>query len=381
MKKSKLYISLLAAAVIGLTSCKNDLDVIAPGEESVSVYGILNPNASTQYIRINKVYLTDGDAIAAGQDANTINYGPGELTVTLQRFMTGSTTPTLTSKNSFTRTEIVLTDTVIMTNSGIFNQSQRLWKTTDKLYSTGEYKLTIRHGEKEFTAQNLVMDSIKTISSQPTMPFIYNPNNPSQFPMHGGYPANPVSTDKPKYVNYDNPTLTYTIPFFTVANARLYDVVVRFHYIDSLVAGGTPIAQYVDFTIPTMKSSDLAGGEKLTASFTGDEFYSNLSEKISAKTPANLKNRKADYLEYIITAGSESLSEFLQVNAPSNTIAQDKPYFTNIKGGVGIFSSKSRSTVTKDMWADMIDKLSCYPTTFSLKFCDYAGHTRAVACP
>ena len=346
MKNNKLYISLLAATVIGLASCKNDLDVIAPGEESVSVYGILNPNAAVQNIRINKVYLTDGDAIAAGQDANTINYGPGELRVTLQRFMTGSTTPTLTTKGNFTRTEIVLTDTVIMTNSGTFSQSQRIWKTSDKLYSTGEYKLSIKHGDKEFTSQNLVIDSVKTISAQPSMPFIYNPSNPSQFPMHGGYPSNPISTDRPKYVSYDNLSLTYTIPFFTMPNARLYDVVIRFHYIDSLILG-SPAAQYVDFTIPTMKSSDLAGGEKLTASFTCSDFYSNLADKISAKTPANLKNRKADYLEYIITAGSESLSEFLQVNAPSNTIAQDKPYYTNIKGGVGIFSAKSRSNCSR----------------------------------
>ncbi len=97
MKNHKLYIGLLAMTSIAFTSCKNDLNVLAPGEESVSVYGILNPSAPVQKIRINKVYLTDGDAVAAGQDANTINYGAGELTVTLQRFMTGSDTQTLTT--------------------------------------------------------------------------------------------------------------------------------------------------------------------------------------------------------------------------------------------------------------------------------------------
>lgn len=387
MKNNKLYISLLAAAVIGFASCKNDLDVIAPGEESVSVYGILNPNASTQYIRINKVYLTSGDAIAAGQDGNNINYNSGELTVTLEHYYNGnqisvnSATVGLNSSSPATDRQITLTDTVITTASGLFSQQQRLWKTNKKIYPTGEYKLIIKHGDKEFTAQNIVLDSIKTNSSQPAMPFLYYPTNPTQFPMHGGYPSNPISTDKPKYVNYDNPSLTYNIPFLTVANAKLYDVVIRFHYVDSILSGGTPIHQYVDFTIPTMKSTDLAGGEKLTASFGGEEFYANLATEIGKKTPSNLKNRKADYLEYIITAGAESLYEFLQVNAPSTTIAQDKPYFTNIKGGVGIFSSKSRSTVTKDMWADMIDEIACHSTTYSLKFCDYAGQPRTGPCP
>lgn len=61
MKNSKLYIGLVTCLVIGLTSCKNDLEVLAPGEESVSVYGCLNPNEPVQNIRINKVYITDGE--------------------------------------------------------------------------------------------------------------------------------------------------------------------------------------------------------------------------------------------------------------------------------------------------------------------------------
>ena len=116
MKKRILYIGLSIITALTLNSCKNDLDVLAPGTESVSVYGILNPNAAVQNIRINKVYLSEGDAVIAGQDANTINYGPGELKVILQRFMTGSTTPTLTSMGSgtvSTKTEIVLTETIV----------------------------------------------------------------------------------------------------------------------------------------------------------------------------------------------------------------------------------------------------------------------------
>ena len=56
MKNSILYIGLSFITAFTLSSCKNDLDVLAPGEESVSVYGIINPNQSVQNIRINKVY-------------------------------------------------------------------------------------------------------------------------------------------------------------------------------------------------------------------------------------------------------------------------------------------------------------------------------------
>ena len=87
-------------------------------------------------------------------------------------------------------------------------------------------------------------------------------------------------------------------------------------------------------------------------------------------------------MEYIIHAGAESLSDFLEVNAPSTTIAQDKPYYTNISGGVGVFSSRSSSSVTKDLISNFIDRIACHPSTFPLLFCDYTtGKPRAVTCP
>ena len=72
MKNKVLYIGLSIIGLFSLSSCKNDLDVLAPGDEAVSVYGSLNPNASVQNIRINKVYLTSGDSIATRQDADPI---------------------------------------------------------------------------------------------------------------------------------------------------------------------------------------------------------------------------------------------------------------------------------------------------------------------
>ncbi len=382
MKNTIFCIGLVAIMALSLVSCKNDLDVLAPGKESVSVYGILNPNEGVQNIRINKVYLTGGDALVDAQDANTINYGAGELTVTLQRFMTGSSTPVVTTMGN-TKKEIVLTETVVTTQGGTFNTNQRIWQTTDKLYSTGEYKLTVKNNATgaEFTSQNIVVDSVKTTNSMPFI-YYYHPNPDLAYPMHGNYVTVGVPgtiTNKRAYVDYSTTTLNQKIKFYSVANARLYSVVMRFHYIDSLVGGGINY-DYADYSFPTIQSSTLNGAEPLEVSFLANDFYVNAAQIISKKTVSNLKNRRAFYLEYIIYAGAESLSEFLQVNAPSTTIAQDKPYYTNITGGVGIFSSRSRSVISKDLWNDFIDKIACHPSTYPLLFCNSSGITVPTPC-
>lgn len=378
MKNSILYIGLSVITALTLSSCKNDLDVLAPGEESVSVYGILNPNQSVQNIRINKVYLTDGDALAAGQNNETINYGAGELRVSLQRFLTGSTTPTLTTVGNPTKKEIILTETVVTTAGGSFNDQQRIWQTTDKLYNSGEYKLTIKNINtgKEFTAQAVVVDSVRPNSVKP---FIYHP---TLYPMHGNYvvTGSPV-TQQVAYIDYSNLTCNTPqfIKFKSIVNAKLYSVVMRFHYIDSLVGGGI-VNSYADYTFPNQKSTGITGGEDMEVSFCPNDFYVVIGSEMQKKSSANIKNRRSHYMEYIVMAGAETLNTFLQVNEPSTSIAQDKPYYTNINGGVGVFSASSRSIITHDLWNDFIDKIACHPSTNPYGFCNSSG-VKTVACP
>lgn len=384
MKKIIISLSFLIVTMVTFTSCKNDLNVFAPGKEMVSVYGIINTNEPIQNIRINKVFLTTGDANIAAQDNNIINYDANELTVTLERYSTGGSTKLPTTVGS-SKTEIVLTETVVTLADGTFGNQQRMYQTTDKLYHTGEYKLVIKKTADLNTviasAQTVVIDSVSSASSA-SMPFYYIPSNPTTYPMHGGFPIFPLSTDKPKYVNYSVTTVDQFIKFKTVPNGKTYDVTMRFHYIDSLISGGAT-NNFVDFEFLSQQSTALVGGELLQSfKFNTNDFYTNTAREISKKATPNVKSRKADYLEYIVSAGTENLFTFLQVNAPSTTIAQDKPNYSNITNGVGIFASRSTSIVTKDLWSDFIDKLACNPNTFPYLFCDYTtGKPRATSCP
>ncbi len=389
MKKLIISLSLVIIASVTFTSCKNDLNVLAPGKEVVSVYGILNPNEPLQNIRINKVFVTTGDANAAAQDEKVINFDANELVVTLERYKAGTTIKLPTTHGS-SKTEIVLTETVVTTADGAFNNQQRVWQTTDKLYNKDEYKLVIKKASDLNTviasAQTVVVDSVSTAGSG-TMPFYYLPANPAAYPVHGSgfYPFPVQSTDKPKYVNYSvinsAAPVEQFIKFKTVPNAKTYEVVMRFHYVDSLIGGATS-NEYVDYNFDSQQATALVGGELLTSfKFSTVDFYNNLARGIAGKGTVNVKNRKADYIEYFVYAGTENLYTFLQVNAPSSTIAQDKPYYSNITGGVGIFACRSTSIVSKDLWADFVDKIACYTSTFPFLFCDYSGKPRASTCP
>ena len=387
MNKVSLYIIGLMAFVF--TSCKNKLNVIAPGKEMVSIYGVLNPNDAVQNIRINKVFVTDGDANTAAQDANAINYNAGELIVTLERYNTGSDVKLLTTQNNSVKKEIVLTETVVTTNTGAFSTQQRIWQTNDKLYFTGEYKIVVKKASDNTvisTAQTPMVDSLKPFSNVMPFCFYYNSNFPNQsYPMHGGYvPDSPPGsgTKQLAYVDYSVTSKNQYIWITGVANAKMYNITVRFHYIDTLLSGSA-IDQYADFTLKNYVADKIQPAVVIKdIQFNANDFYTNLVKEINSKGTQNVKKRKSDYIEYIVSGVSENLYTYLQVNTSSNTIAQDKPYYTNVTNGVGIFGSKATTIVTKDLWSSFVDKISCYPTTYPYKFCNFTtGNPAVTTCP
>ncbi len=61
----KIYWGLLIVILFGSNACSTDLDLGANYEETTIVFGLLNPNDSIQYLKINKGYFTqNGDAVS-----------------------------------------------------------------------------------------------------------------------------------------------------------------------------------------------------------------------------------------------------------------------------------------------------------------------------
>ena len=86
----KIFI-LLSIFVFLFISCETDFDVNAEWKETTVVYGLLDASADTQYIKINKAYLGEGDAMMMAQYSDSINFNPNDLEVKLHKL--GDTLP------------------------------------------------------------------------------------------------------------------------------------------------------------------------------------------------------------------------------------------------------------------------------------------------
>ena len=61
MNKIFALSAVAALSIAALTSCDTNVDLTAPYASTTVVFGLLDPQADTQFVKINKTFLGDGN--------------------------------------------------------------------------------------------------------------------------------------------------------------------------------------------------------------------------------------------------------------------------------------------------------------------------------
>lgn len=339
-------------------SCNNKLNLLAPYKESVSVYGLLDKDDPIHYIRVERIYLGEGDALVMAQNQDSVYFNNGDLTVSLQRFKNGARVSV--DNNSTALNEIVLTDTLItLQGDGQFNPNARVYKTIHPIYTDCSYKLVIHNNRtgKEYTAQTNMIDfQYKTALN-------YTEDHSNKLL----YNFNPAS---PAIINIaPGAKGVVTAKYYAPKNAMLCGLKMRMFYTEN----GAPLPhKYFDVNLGDYYNSSANGGEVVDFSYTGATVYSQLATNLSSDN--SFVSRTLDSVEYLVNTGGYDLSLYNQVNQ-SVSLAQTKPNYTNIQGGYGVFSCRNTFKLGKQVLGPAKDSLSSNPTVCKLRFTNQAGNT------
>jgi len=321
----KMYLLFIVFLIL-FSSCETEFDVNAEWKETTVVYGLLDASLDTQYIKINKAFLGDTSAAVMAQYADSVNYNPDNLEIKLYDLVS----------NSF----IILDDTLMNKdpfdpngNPGIFSVEEniiyRALNPSDFLRSGRTYMLQI----KNINSGNEVSASTELISSFSFLNF----NSSYKFGFYNS--ALPDSTKfRSKTLNWDK-----------VENGMIYQLDVRFNYVengDSLyLLWSQPLVSYT--------------GIQMETKLEGIKFFNFLSNNLEEDNSAL---RKFINLDIVMTIGTEDLNTYMQVNEPVSGIVQQRPDFTNINNGIGLFSSRYTHSefdidLTDDTRKYLIDEL------------------------
>jgi len=311
--------NLLSALLLPLLiACNKELNVNADWQDITVVYGLLDQNEDTTFIKITKAFLGPGDAMQFAKIPDSSNY-PDKLEVSLEEW-DGNTL-----KNSYS------CDTVTIHNkkagdSIFYFPDQLMYYTLARLNENYQYKLYIRNKKtgKEITS---VTPLVHYFSVEKPLPFI-------------------EMNFKPGFNN--------EVRWVTAQGGRRYQLNIRFHYLETL-KDSSKYEKYIDWIVfNDVKSVDNKGGQTISYYYPGEGFYNIVGLKIPVNP--DVSKRTAHFVDFIFSVAADDLDTYMEVSEPSYTIVQERPSFSNIINGIGLFSSRVNN---------VLDSIRLYSYTLS----------------
>jgi len=286
-----------------LFSCETDFDVNANWKDVTIVYGLIDPNNDDQLIKINKAYLGQGDAIQMASISDSTNYDPSNLIVKIHRVreQVFNTYDTLST--------VVLTDTVLDKDDGLFSTDDNIiytFKKPSSFYNTNSIYvleiLNLSSGQK-VTSETEIINS-----------FSFESLNPSfEWGLYNGELADSLRF-RTKNIEWQNSN-----------NGVIYQLDILINYLES------GIVKSLSWSQPIVEYSS----GNMSLKIKGDQFFQFLENNLDNNTTKQFLN-----LDLVMTIGAQDLKTYIDVNQPFSGIVQERPVFSNIDNGVGLFSSR-----------------------------------------
>jgi hypothetical protein len=295
---------ILSFAGIILSGCSTDFDVIAPYKEVMVIDGLINEWDSVQNVRISKAFLGEGNAYVMAQQKDSINYAD-VLHVTLTELSTGQAFDLARNEQNNKDTGTFASPFVV------------LYSTNHPINANSKYKLEVTNT----SSGTIASSETKIVGNISISPPIQDPVDLAS------------QLNAPVYVTYTPGN-----------NSYVHELRLRFHYRE-IDPNGISTLHYTDWNLGTVTSTS---GE-IKYKYYKNSFYEFLQQNIPEKAGVR---RRIDTLgtdvngflikpiEYVFIEGSEELNTYIELNKPATGVVTDKPLFTTVTNGIGLFSSR-----------------------------------------
>ena len=310
MKKNILTLFSVFALFVVFNSCSTKVDLYADYKDITVVYGLLDSGADTNFIKINKAFLGPGNAYNIALIDDSCNY-PGKLDAKLIEYRTNA------SVNNYQKIAEFPLDTLTVHNKelGLFYAPDQLvYYTTQRIKPNNSqykyrYELQIDRGDTIISATTNVVGGGSFTVPQASFNFSSNSGTVSWTPC----------------------------PY-----AAIYEVVFKFYFTEVGIHNDSvercmtwPLGSHPEFQLTNDNGT-------YSIPFKPTLFFYNMSVFLGADTLNNQVERLVFErpLEVCIAAGGDELYNFISVNAPTNSIVQNLPEYTNVNGGYGVLSSR-----------------------------------------
>jgi len=322
--------------IIGV-SCNNDFDLDPPAPPIPLVYGLLDQSADTQFVKINKSFLVYGNNVDYTAIFDTVMFD--NVSARVEETINGNLTNTYYLDELWTNN----------ISNGIF------YFVPNSLNDDAKYKLLIDASELDQTisAETELIDG-----SELDFNYLFKLNlsvNGIQFS-----DVNLGTID----VYYDS-----QVKWKTAARGKRYELLMNFKYKEYTTIG-TINNKSISWNLSAQKSITTDGGDDMFKNVSGEAFYEMIVSKLNGyANEALVTKRVIEGIEFILSCENEDLNTYMEDNEPATGVVTERPSFTNIEDGIGVFGSKYQVSTSGYLSDGTVLELCKGQLTSGFKFC------------
>ena len=331
MKTNFLLVLGICAALFTQYGCSNEVEVIGIWKDIPVVYGVIDQQKDTNYLRIERAYLPPNQsALDVAKMVDSLYFDTADVDVELYADLNGVWVPW---PNPVERVDLVAEG--IVRDSGIFaNNPSYAYRVIGNTTLDLELRIINHKTGNTFTAytENAFADNNGTSGPNLRLEPYYSLFSPVQ----------PVAWRT--FDNQGNEVYAdISIEVLGSSFAAIYDFKFLFHYKEYdinnpsvMVSKSIEWRAVADFIPPTEN--------QIKSTVNGEAFFRFLESNLSDVTGTNIR-RCAGYLEVYADGGSASIKDYiLAMQANEGFIGGLYPAdpYSNVVGGYGIFGTSDR---------------------------------------
>ena len=314
---------LLFLVVIVVSSCNSEIEMCTDWDETTVVYSLLDSDDSISYIKVNKAFLGNDNALVMAEIRDSSEYD--NINVKLEKYLNNKLVQTF----NFEPVEVDNKE------DGIFYNP---YQTIYACVTDGQLNSSFSNFPKTIYTYKIVItnNSNETVWSQIHL---------IDDKLHVVKPIDPHDGRLPT-INFPNNSIAMTtVEWDTVAFAKYYKIDADFYFWEIHSNGDTIVRSIPWNNLRTLYSRP--DDYRLSFTVNSIAFYELLKRDIPYKDnnveKTVLKRRPGNFVVYFSMDGNEYYS-YVSNNNMSSGLSQEIPIYSNVENGIGLVSGRHRIT-------------------------------------
>ncbi len=321
MNKIKFLLPIFIIYFLLIESCSTDVDINGEWKDIPVVYCILDASTEYQYVIVNKSFLGDLPASQMAAVSDSLFYDHVEVVINEYN-----------ENNSLVGTYVFeQVDTIVKPEGYFGNERNSIWAKQMNLNPDYKYELVVNIDNGKHI--------VKSVANLVKGMYI---TSPSQFA---------PSID---IVNY---TSDYEYKYNNGENGKIFQMAIVFNYFEVSPEGDTSQVKSIVWPQAVEYRTNINPTEVI-GKFSVLAFYNLITSKIG-EPDSGVKRfvKMPGSIEFRLAGADENYATYMEITAPSSGIVQEKPSFTNLEGGYGLFASRFNVKMTKKLGTRTLDSL------------------------